>query len=304
MLRGTVHDPTSRRMGGVSGHAGLFGTAGDLGRFAAMVLSGGTLGDTRILSPLSVARMTTPATPVGIADRRGLGWDIDSRYSANRGDLFPIGSFGHTGFTGTSVWLDPSTQTAVIFLSSRLHPDGQGDVTALRGQVATLVAAAVTGEPGSWSGGGAVLRRRVRDRLGSSFVEGLVVADGSGLSRGNRVTAALVTAWLAEMHEDETLSDVFLQSLAVAGTSGTLEKRFAGIDLHGATVRAKTGYINAVSCLSGYVATPDGRTLCFSVLVNGLVEPGSVRTAKRLQERIVGAVAEELTVVPASLGSD
>jgi D-alanyl-D-alanine carboxypeptidase/D-alanyl-D-alanine-endopeptidase (penicillin-binding protein 4) len=165
-------------------------------------------------------------------------------------------------------------------------------------------AAAVTGEPGSWAAGGAVLRRRVRDRLGPGFLEGLQVADGSGLSRGNRVTASLVTAWLAEMHADEALSEVYLQSLAVAGSTGTLEKRFAGVDLHGATVRAKTGYINAVSCLSGYVTTPDGRTMCFSVLVNGLVEPGSVVTAKRLQERIVGAVAQELGVVPASLGSD
>ncbi|SVC92410.1 uncharacterized protein METZ01_LOCUS345264, partial [marine metagenome] len=77
---------------------------------------------------------------------RGLGWDIDSRYSANRGDLFPIGSFGHTGFTGTSVWLDPSSQTCVVFLSSRLHPDGKGNVTALRGKVSTLTAAAIMTE--------------------------------------------------------------------------------------------------------------------------------------------------------------
>ena len=149
MLRGTVHDPTARRMGGVSGHAGLFGTAADLARFSAMVLSGGVHRDTRILAPLTVARMTTPASPAGMADRRGLGWDIDSRYSANRGDLFPVGSFGHTGFTGTSIWLDPGSHTAVVFLSSRLYPDGQGNVTALRGRVATLAAAAVRGvEPG------------------------------------------------------------------------------------------------------------------------------------------------------------
>ena len=74
---------------------------------------------------------------------RGLGWDIDSSYSANRGELFPIGSFGHTGFTGTSLWLDPATQSYVIFLSNRVHPDGKGDVTALRGKVATVAAAAL-----------------------------------------------------------------------------------------------------------------------------------------------------------------
>ena len=98
MLRGTVHDPTARRMGGVAGHAGLFGTAADLTRFAAMLLSGGRLSaeTPRILAPLTVARMTTPATPPGVGDRRGLGWDIDSRFSANRGDLFSARSFSAT----------------------------------------------------------------------------------------------------------------------------------------------------------------------------------------------------------------
>ena len=157
MLRGIVHDPTARRMGGVAGHAGLFGSAADLARFGAALVSGGSLDGVRVLAPLTVARMTTPATPPGIRDRRGLGWDIDSRYSANRGDLFPIGSYGHTGFTGTSIWLDPSTQTVVVFLSNRVHPDGEGDVTALRGRVATLAAAAITSAPVDIDAG---LRRR------------------------------------------------------------------------------------------------------------------------------------------------
>ena len=143
MLRGTVHDPTARRMGGVAGHAGLFGTADDLARYGAMLLAGGALDDARFLAPLTVARMTHPATPPGLADQRGLGWDISSRYSSNRGDLFSTGSYGHTGFTGTSIWIDPTTQTVVILLSNRVHPDGTGDVVALRGRVATLAAAAV-----------------------------------------------------------------------------------------------------------------------------------------------------------------
>ena len=154
MLRGTVHDPTARRMGGVAGHAGLFGTAADLARFGAALISGGSLDGVRLLAPLTVARMTSPATPPGIRDRRGLGWDIDSRYSANRGDLFPVGSYGHTGFTGSSIWLDPSTRTVVVFLSSRLHPDGGGGVTALRGRVATLAAAAITVPPADASSAG------------------------------------------------------------------------------------------------------------------------------------------------------
>lgn len=148
MLRGTVHDPTARRMGGVAGHAGLFGTADDLARFGAMLLGGGRSAAGRaVLSPLTVARMTRPSTPAHLRDVRGLGWDIDSRYSSNRGDLFPPGSFGHTGFTGTSIWIDPVSQTVVVFLSSRVHPDGEGNVVRLRGLVATLAAAAVTRVP-------------------------------------------------------------------------------------------------------------------------------------------------------------
>src|SRR4029077_2333314 len=143
-LRGVVHDPTARRMDGVAGHAGLFSTAADLSRFCRMLLDGGRLGAVRILSTATVARMTSPSTPPEMRAVRGLGWDIDSSYSANRGELFPIGtSFGHTGFTGTSLWLDPGTKSYVIFLSNRVHPDGKGDVTALRGRVATVAAAAL-----------------------------------------------------------------------------------------------------------------------------------------------------------------
>jgi uncharacterized protein YbbC (DUF1343 family) len=130
-------------MDGVAGHAGLFSTAADLSRFCRMLLGGGRLGAARILSPATVALMTSPSTPVGMRDVRGLGWDIDSSYSSNRGELFPVGSFGHTGFTGTSLWLDPATKSYVIFLSNRVHPDGKGDVTALRGKVATIAAAAL-----------------------------------------------------------------------------------------------------------------------------------------------------------------
>ena len=143
-LRGVVHDPTARRMGGVAGHAGLFSTARDLSRFAQALVNGGVLGNARILSAATVARMTTPSQPPGMTSVRGLGWDIDTSYSANRGDLFPIGSYGHTGFTGTSLWIDPSSKSYVIFLSSRLHPDGTGDVTALRGRVATVAAAVLS----------------------------------------------------------------------------------------------------------------------------------------------------------------
>jgi uncharacterized protein YbbC (DUF1343 family)/CubicO group peptidase (beta-lactamase class C family) len=147
MLRGVVHDPTSRRMNGIAGHAGLFSTAADLSIFCRMLLNGGSFNGVRILSPLAVEKMTTAATPAAEKNVRGLGWDIDSSFSANRGELLPVGSFGHTGFTGTSLWMDPATQMFVIFLSNRVHPDGKGDVTPLRARVATVAAAALTAIP-------------------------------------------------------------------------------------------------------------------------------------------------------------
>ncbi len=141
MRWGVVHDPTARRMGGVAGHAGLFSTADDLSIYAQMILKGGTYKNLRMFNPLTVRKMTSPQSPPGKTHRRGLGWDIDSRFSRNRGEMFPLGSFGHTGFTGTSLWIDPGSQTYIIFLSNRLHPDGKGSVTSLRSRVATLVAA-------------------------------------------------------------------------------------------------------------------------------------------------------------------
>jgi uncharacterized protein YbbC (DUF1343 family)/CubicO group peptidase (beta-lactamase class C family) len=138
MLRGVVHDPTARRMGGVAGHAGLFSTADDLAKFAQALLSGGG----GILSPLSVEKMTQPEQPPAAPVLRGFGWDIDSPFSSNRGDLLPIGSYGHTGFTGTSMWIDPTTKTYIILLTNAVHPRG-GNAIALRSKVATAVAAAL-----------------------------------------------------------------------------------------------------------------------------------------------------------------
>lgn len=143
-LRGEVHDPTSYRMDGVAGHAGLFSTADDLAIYCQMILNGGQYRGVRILSPLSVAEMTRPRIVSDTGWTRGLGWDINTSFSTNRGDLFPLGSFGHTGFTGTSFWIDPASKMFVIFLSNRVHPDGKGDVGSLRGRVASIAAGAVT----------------------------------------------------------------------------------------------------------------------------------------------------------------
>jgi uncharacterized protein YbbC (DUF1343 family)/CubicO group peptidase (beta-lactamase class C family) len=147
LLWGEVHDPTAYNMGGVAGHAGLFSTADDLARFAQMLLDGGTLNGARILSPGSVLKMTTPQNPVDALALRGLGWDIDSPFSSNRGGLFPVGSFGHTGYTGTSLWIDPFSRTYVILLTNSVHPKGEGNVLPLRAEVATITAAAFARQP-------------------------------------------------------------------------------------------------------------------------------------------------------------
>lgn len=143
VLWGVVHDPTSRFMGGVAGHAGLFSTADDVSIFAQTLLDGGTYHGVRILSQLSVEKMTEPQTPPNKMIVRGLGWDISSPFASNRGELFDVGSFGHTGYTGTSAWIDPVTQSYVIVLTNRVHPNNKGEVVALRSSIANLVAGAL-----------------------------------------------------------------------------------------------------------------------------------------------------------------
>ncbi len=143
-LRGVVHDPTARRMGGVAGHAGVFTTAADLGRFTRMMLNGGELDGVRIFKEETVKAMTSVQTPPGLP-RRGFGWDIDSPYAGPRGDVFPIGSYGHTGWTGTRLWLDPFSKTATIFLANRNHPDEEGNVVPLQRELGTLAAQAIEG---------------------------------------------------------------------------------------------------------------------------------------------------------------
>jgi uncharacterized protein YbbC (DUF1343 family)/CubicO group peptidase (beta-lactamase class C family) len=142
MLRGVVHDPTSRMMGGVAGHAGLFITAADLARFCRMLINGGQLDGVRILRPETVAEMTRVQTDG--SDRRGLGWDLDTRFSAPRGRWFPAGtSYGHTGYTGTSVWIDPGSKSFLIFLGNRVHPADKGEVSTTRRALGTLAAEAI-----------------------------------------------------------------------------------------------------------------------------------------------------------------
>ncbi|MGA0872597.1 MAG: D-alanyl-D-alanine carboxypeptidase/D-alanyl-D-alanine endopeptidase [Phycisphaerales bacterium] len=149
-----------------------------------------------------------------------------------------------------------------------------------------------TGGSASWRDGADALRSELAERVDPSLLEGVVFADGSGLSRLNRIRADLMTAWLDAMHADPSLREPFLESLAVARERGTLRKRFRGIDLQGCEVLAKSGFINGVSCLSGYVVAPSGRTIAFSVLCNGV---RSVADAKLLQEKIAARIAEAIS---------
>ena len=142
-LRGQVHDGNAAVSNGIAGHAGLFSTADDLTRFARMLLSSDRADRRRYpLGPATVRLMTTPQTGPGLPVR-GLGWDIDSPYSHVRGDLMPHGSFGHTGFTGTYLWVDPYSLTYLIGLSNRVHPDGQGNPQRLWARAANIVAGTV-----------------------------------------------------------------------------------------------------------------------------------------------------------------
>ncbi len=148
MLRGVVHDPSARRMGGVAGHAGVFSTADDLAIFAQALLDGGR----GVLTPATVAKMTAPQQPVNGTVLRGFGWDIDSPFSTNRGELLPVGGYGHTGFAGTSLWIDPATKTYIVLLTNAVHMNAlpgkdKGSAVSLRTKVATAVAAALALDP-------------------------------------------------------------------------------------------------------------------------------------------------------------
>ncbi len=138
---GEVHDPRAWRLGGVAGHAGLFSTAQDMAIYASALLGGGKGHGVRILGPPTVKEMTRARDVAG--HFRTAGWDARSAYSSNRSELFSSHAFGHGGFTGTAMWIDPGLDLFVIFLSNRLHPDGKGSVNSLAARIGTIAAAAI-----------------------------------------------------------------------------------------------------------------------------------------------------------------
>ncbi|MEO8380405.1 MAG: exo-beta-N-acetylmuramidase NamZ domain-containing protein [Acidobacteriota bacterium] len=239
-LRGVVHDPTARRMGGVAGHAGLFTTAADLAKFARATLRDGTLG--------------ADITPPGVAIRRAFGFDLDSAYSRPRGDLFSASSYGHTGWTGGFFWIDPPSHTFYVFLSNRVHPDGKGSVVALQRRLGTLVASSLRGVTFTppvrrvgWVTGGGDAQNGI-DVLHQSRYELLrgkrigLITNQSGVDRTGNPTVDLlrsapgvtVAAIFSPEHglrgtaDDERIADERYQGIPVYSLYGERRKPSAG----------------------------------------------------------------------------
>jgi uncharacterized protein YbbC (DUF1343 family)/CubicO group peptidase (beta-lactamase class C family) len=181
-LKGKVHDPRAARLGGVAGHAGLFSTASDLAKYAQMILNQGRAEGKQIMSANTIAEMRRPREIDG--SFRALGWDSRSKYSTNRGELFSAAAIGHGGFTGNGFWIDPDLDLFVIFLSTRLHPDGIGNVNPLIGRIGSIAAAALqTAAPAAKS------QEKKRDTLSPPVLLGIDVLERDGFAqlKGRRV---------------------------------------------------------------------------------------------------------------------
>jgi uncharacterized protein YbbC (DUF1343 family) len=196
-MRGDVHDPRCWKLGGVAGHAGLFGTATDLARYATMMLADGSLDGARVLAAPTVATMTRGWRIPG-GSVRGLGWDKRSPLSSNRGDLLTEAAFGHGGFTGTALWIDPGLDLYVIFLSNRVHPDGKGLVNPLIARIASCAAGAIVAPASTaalasarpvLTGIDVLVRDNFRQLAGKRVA---VITNHTGLDRDRRRTAALL----------------------------------------------------------------------------------------------------------------
>ena len=193
-IQGEVHDPRAHLLGGVAGHAGLFSTADDVALYARAMLQRGELGDHRILSP-RVAQVFTARHDVPGAIR-ALGWDVKSPFSTNRGDGLSLRAFGHGGFTGTSLWIDPESDLFVVFLSNRVHPAGRGAVNPLAGRIGTLAAASLgprrrdIESPRTLETGVDVLRAEAFERLRGAHVG--LVTNVSGKAKDGASTIDLL----------------------------------------------------------------------------------------------------------------
>ena len=256
MLRGVVHDPRARVMGGVAGHAGLFGTAQDVLAVPLMLLNSGRAGGRRFLSAAAASSMTRMRTRAGLRPR-GIGWDGDPTGLGPRGSLFTLGGFGHTGFTGTSVWTDPLTRTVVVLLTNRVHPDGKGSADPLRRRVAETVALGITGRRSCVS-----FHRRARvltgaDVLAQGGFKSLrgakvgLVTNLSAVNSGGRSTLALLAqakgVELKAVFAPEHGIEVRLEGDVPAGRFG--KRRIPVHSLYGATRRPAPEHLKELDAL-------------------------------------------------------
>lgn len=186
-MQGEVHDPRAFALGGVAGHAGLFSTAADLAVYAQMLLGRGRYAGVSVFKPETVDALTEPhSVPGGL---RGLGWDVKTGYSSNRSWAYSTRAFGHGGFTGTALWVDPQRELFVIFLSNRVHPDGKGSVNPLAGRIGTIAVEAIQ-PPSTVLLGIDVLRRDGFKPLQGRQVG--LITNHTGLDRRGTSTAAIL----------------------------------------------------------------------------------------------------------------
>ncbi len=208
-IQGAVHDPRAYLLEGIAGHAGLFSTADDMALYASMMLGGGALqvGDqsVRVLSPAIVDLMTAPNRVS--SGMRGLGWDKQTGYSSNKGDLLSDRAFGHGGFTGTVMWIDPAHDLFFVFLSNRLHPNGKGAVNGLAGQIVNVVASAlVDDEQSDHSNSSAVGATRVTVETGID----VLVRDNFRQLAGKRV--GLITNHTGRARDGRSTAELLQQA--------------------------------------------------------------------------------------------
>ncbi len=264
VARGVVHDPRARDLGGVAGHAGLFGTAAEVWAITQAILDGGVRRGKRILSPAGCAAMTAVQSPAGLRPRM-IGWDSDPDGVGPRGDFFPAGGFGHTGFTGTSVWSDPASRTVVVILTNRVHPDGKGNADPLRRRVANLVAASLPVSrtvPRGTVQSARGMSRRVQVLTGAD----VLAADGfkalagkriglvtnlSVLNRGGKTTLDLLAAapgiTLAALFTPEHGLEAKVEEKISSGRHGRL--KIPVHSLYGETFKPKPAWLEGLDAL-------------------------------------------------------
>jgi D-alanyl-D-alanine carboxypeptidase/D-alanyl-D-alanine-endopeptidase (penicillin-binding protein 4) len=241
-------------------------------------------------APLELTVHDTPSLFASLLERacESAGIPVDA---ARRADDHEAAPQGRT--------IEPVLATPIITILERANTDSENlyaeSLFKRIGREHALAGSATpTAVRGSWANGRSATRDVLARRIGTERTAAWTIADGSGLSRDNRVTAGGMTALLASLARDPALAPTYFGSFAIAGKTGTVRRRFEGLGSSPVEVRCKTGYIRGVSCLSGLAVAPDGRAIAFAVLGNGLEAGDRVARAKALQEAVVRRIVAEL----------